>query len=265
MLYSGRVVREDLAPDPVLERRDDLAARGVVLRVCGKDEQHVQGEADGVAFDLDVAFLHDVEQPHLDLAGEVGQLVDGEDAAVRARQQSVVDGELVRQEVAAARGLDRIQVADHVGDGHVGGGQLLHVAAVPRDPLYRGPVSVLLQQLPAVLGDGVERIVVHLAPGEDGDLLVEQCRQRAQDAALRLTPQAEQDEVVARQNGVDHLRHHGILEPDYAGEDLLLRLEHADEVVPHLVLDGAEMHPGLAPFGVLEVGQSRGLGHGAPV
>src|SRR2546422_3600076 len=40
------------------------------------------------------------------------------------------------------------------------------------------------------------RSVVHLAPREDRDLLVEQRHQGAQDAALRLPPQAQQDEVV---------------------------------------------------------------------
>ena len=91
-------MRHDLAADAVLERRDDLAARRVVLGVGGEDQQHVQRQAHRKPFDLDVAFLHDVEQPHLDLAGQVGELVDGEDAAVGARQQAEVDRELVGQE-----------------------------------------------------------------------------------------------------------------------------------------------------------------------
>ena len=92
-----RVVRADLRADAVLERRDDLAARRVVLGVRGEDHQHVQRQADRIALDLHVAFLQDVEQAHLDLAGEVGQLVDGEDAAVGARQQAVVHRQLVAE------------------------------------------------------------------------------------------------------------------------------------------------------------------------
>jgi hypothetical protein len=96
-------VGADLAADAVLERGDDFAAGGVVFRVGGEDEQEVEGEADGEAFDLDIAFLHDVEQADLDLAGQVGQFVDGEDAAVGAGQQTVVNGEFVG-DVVALRG-----------------------------------------------------------------------------------------------------------------------------------------------------------------
>ena len=123
-------MRADFAADAVLERRDDLAARGVVLRVGGEHQHQVERQAHGVAFDLHVAFLHDVEQAHLDLAGQVGQFVDGEDAAIGARQQAVVDGELVGDVLPAARRLDGVDVADHVGDGDVGRGELLHVAVV---------------------------------------------------------------------------------------------------------------------------------------
>jgi len=40
------------------------------------------------SFDLHIAFLHDVEQRHLDLAGQIRQLIHRKDAAIRARQQS---------------------------------------------------------------------------------------------------------------------------------------------------------------------------------
>jgi hypothetical protein len=56
---------------------------------------HVERQPDRIALDLDVAFLQDVEQADLDLAGEIGQLVDREDAAVGARQQPVVHRQLV--------------------------------------------------------------------------------------------------------------------------------------------------------------------------
>ena len=107
VLAVGRVVRADLRADAVLQRRDDLAARRVVFRVGGEHHQQVERQADGIALNLDVAFLKDVEQADLDLAGEVGQLVDAEDAAVGARQQPVVNRQLVGQLQPAARRLDR--------------------------------------------------------------------------------------------------------------------------------------------------------------
>ena len=107
VLPRARVVGADLRPDPVLERGDDLAARRVVLRIGAEHQQHVQPQPHGIALDLDVAFLQDVEEPDLHLAREIRQLVDGEDAAVGARQQAVVHRQLVAQFAARACGLDR--------------------------------------------------------------------------------------------------------------------------------------------------------------
>ena len=75
-----RVVRADLGAEAVLQRRDDAAAVRVVLGVGRRDQHHVERQADLVAADLDVALLEHVEQADLDALGEVGQLVDGEDA-----------------------------------------------------------------------------------------------------------------------------------------------------------------------------------------
>ena len=122
-----RVVGADLGAEPVLERGDDAAAVGVVLGVGAGDHQHVQRQPQRVAADLDVALLHDVEHRHLDALGEVGQLVDRDDAAVRPRDQPVGDG-LGIAEAAALGDLDRVDVTDQVGDAGVRGGQLLGVA-----------------------------------------------------------------------------------------------------------------------------------------
>ncbi len=134
----------DLGADAVFEGGDDLAAGGVVLGVGGEDDGDVEREADGVALNLDVAFLHDVEESDLDLAGEIGDLVDGEDAAVGAGEEAVVHGELGAELLAGACGLDGIDVADEVGYGDVRGGELFDVAIVGGEP-----------------GDG--RVVAHLA------------------------------------------------------------------------------------------------------
>ena len=133
-----RVVRADLRAEPVLERRDDAAAVRVVLGVRRRDEHEVEREADLVAADLHVALLEHVEQTDLDPLGEVGQLVDREDPAVGARHEPVVDGELVG-EVAALGDLDRVDLADEVGDRRVGRGELLAEAALAVHPLDRAP------------------------------------------------------------------------------------------------------------------------------
>ena len=136
-----RVVGAHLGAEPVLERGDDPPAVRVVLGVGRGHEQHVQRQPQRVAADLDVALLHHVEQRHLDAFGQVGQLVDRDDAAVGARHQAVVDG-LGVAERAALGDLDRVDVADQVGDGGVGGGELLGVALVavpPGRPAGRRP------------------------------------------------------------------------------------------------------------------------------
>ena len=51
--------------------------------------------------------------------------------------------------------------------------------------------------------------------------LVEQRRQRAQDAGLRLAAQPEKNEVVARQDGVDDLGTDGVVVADDAGKQRL--------------------------------------------
>ena len=136
VLERPRVVGPDLRAEAILERRDDPAARRVVLGVGRGDHVEVERQADDEAADLDVALLEDVEQADLDPLGEVGQLVDRHDPAVGARDQAVVEGQLVGQ-VAALGDLDRVDLADQVGDRDVGRRQLLGVAPVARQPVDR--------------------------------------------------------------------------------------------------------------------------------
>src|SRR5580704_505815 len=107
-----RVVGANFRADAVFERGDDFSSSRVVFGICAEDDSNVERKTDGVALNLYVAFLHDVEQADLNFSGEVGKFVDGEDAAIGAGQQAVVDGELARQFVTAAGGLDGIDIAD---------------------------------------------------------------------------------------------------------------------------------------------------------
>ncbi len=239
---AGGVVRANLGSDPVLQRRDDLAARGVVLGIRGERHQHVERQPDRVALNLDVAFLQDVEQSDLDLAGEIGQLVDGENAAVRPRQQPVVHRQFAREVQARLRRLDRIDIADHVGDRHVGRRQLFDVAGVASEPCDRRVIALGRDPRDAPRADRGQRIVVDLAAGHDRDRLVEQRRERAQQARLRLAAQPEQNEVVARQQRVDELRNHRVVVADDAREEGLAGAELGDEVLPHFLVDAAPRH-----------------------
>ena len=88
-------MRHDLGADAILQRRNYFSARGVVFRVRREDQHHIQRQAYRVTFNLHVAFLHDVEKAHLNFAGQVRQFINGEDAAIRARQQSVMNRQFI--------------------------------------------------------------------------------------------------------------------------------------------------------------------------
>ena len=72
VLHVGRVVVDDLRVDAVLQRRDDVAAVGVVLGVGREHHAHVERDAQREAADLEVLLFEDVEQPHLDARRQVG-------------------------------------------------------------------------------------------------------------------------------------------------------------------------------------------------
>ena len=241
-----RVVGADLGAVAVLERRDDAAAVGVVLRVGGGDDEDVERQADAVAADLDVALFHDVEEADLDALGEVGQLVDAEDAAVGARDQAVVDRQLVG-EVAALGDLDRVDLADEVGDGDVGRGELLAVAAVAADPVDLGVVAVGVD---AGRGSGVQigsnGLSLISQPAMIGDLVVEEVDEGADEAGLGLAALAEEDDVLAGEDGVLELRDDGLFVADDAGEVVCLLLDALDEVLAHLLLHGERLVAGVA-------------------
>ena len=142
VLELGRVVGADLGAEAVLERGDDPAAVGVVLGVGAGHDEHVERQPQHVAADLDVALLHHVEHRDLDPLGEVGQLVDRDDAAVAARDQPEVDGLRVAER-AALGDLHRVDVADQVGDAGVRRGELLGVPLVAVPPRDRQVVAEL--------------------------------------------------------------------------------------------------------------------------
>jgi hypothetical protein len=67
----------------------------------------------------------------------------------------------------------------------------------------------------------VKRIVVHFRTRDYRQALVEEIGQLSNDTALRLAAQAEQDDVVTRQDRVDELRNDGVVVTNDAGEQFL--------------------------------------------
>ena len=121
--------------------------------------------------------------------------------------------------MSAAGGFDGIDVADEVGDGDVGCGEFLHVALVGGEIGDRSVVAVVSNFFTAAAADRSVGIVVDFATCQIGHVRIEKRRKRAQDAAFGLAAQTEQDEIVARENGVDDLRYDGIFVADDAGEN----------------------------------------------
>ena len=118
-------------------------------------------------------------------------------------------------EVAALGDLDRVDLADQVGDRGVGRGELLAEASVAVDPLDRGLVAPLgHEQSRACVRDRRVRVVVDLAAGDDRHPLVEQVGERADHAGLGLTALAEEDHVVTGEERVLELGQDGVLVPE---------------------------------------------------
>ena len=250
-----RVVGADLGPEPVLERGDDPASVGVVLRVRARHQHQVERQPERVTAHPDVALLEHVEQRHLDPLGQVGQLVEAEDAAVGARHHAEVDGLRV-PEGASLGHLDRVDVADQVAHAGVRGGKLLAVALAPVLPGDREFLALLLGEAAAAGADRRVRVVVDLAARDGRRPLVEQRADRADEAGLALPALAQQDDVVPGQQGPLDVREHGLVEPDDAREAFLPGAHPRQQVLSDLLLDRAidvTARPQLAQCGRLAV------------
>ena len=188
-LEGNRIVGSHFGADAVFQGSDDFSASGVVLGIGRKDHHHVQLETHGVAFDLDVPLLQNVEKPHLNLPGQVGKLVDGKQAPVGSGKQPVVDGQLVGEVEPAASGTDGVDVPDHIGNGHVRRGQLLHVAGFPGQKGDGRLISPLFHQGAAGAAVRPEGIVIDFAAGHDRNFLVQELGESPQDPGFGLAAQ----------------------------------------------------------------------------
>ena len=173
-----------------------------------------------------------------------GSSVDAEDASVGAGDEAEVDGQLVG-EVAALGDLDGVDLADKVGYGDVGRGQLLRVPLVAGEPVDLEVVALLGEARSAAEADRVEGVVVDLAAAHDGRLLVEEVHEASDDARLGLPALAEEDDVLAGEDGVLHLRHDRVIEAHDAGEERGALPHAGHQVLADLLADGQHAVSGL--------------------
>ncbi len=235
----ARVVGANLRAKTVLKWGHDAAAVGVVFGVGGCHDEHIERQSHLVPANLHIPLFHDVQHPDLYPFREIGELVQGENTAVRAGDHPVVDRQLIRQ-VATLGYTDRVHFADEIGDSDVRGGKLLAVTAVATEPLDGRGIALLIYFLLADGADRVEGIVVDLAALDNGHVLVEQVDQRPGDACLGLAPLAQEDDVLPGEDRVLNLGNDGILIANDAGKQLLTAADHANEVPAHLLIDGLD-------------------------
>ena len=130
-------------------------------------------------------------------------------------------------------------VADQIGDGHIGRRKLLHVAVRAREPDDRRRVAFGCNALPARAADRRVRVVVNFAPGDCGHVRVHEVYEAAKNARLGLAAKTEQDEMMLRKDGVDDLRNHGVVVAVYAGEERVALLHLAEQILTHFLPDRA--------------------------
>ena len=121
---------------------------------------------------------------------------------------------------------------------HIRRRELLAVTLVAADPFDLHVVAQFAHFVGAGFANRMKRIVVDLAIFDDRNVLVQQARQRPQNAALRLPAQAEQNEIMAREHRVAQLRNHRVFVADDAGENRFTLADLVNEIVAHLVFNG---------------------------
>ncbi len=87
---------QNLGINAILERRYQVAAVRVVFRVGREDDHQVERDPDVEASDLDIFFLHNVEEANLNARLQVRKLIDRKDTAIRARNNAEMNCTFMR-------------------------------------------------------------------------------------------------------------------------------------------------------------------------
>src|SRR5438094_1472848 len=232
----SRIVRANFRTNAVFQRRNDLPTRGVVLRIGAEYKGNVKRQAHRISLNLHITFLHDVEQTHLNFAGEIGQLIDGKNASIGARQQPVVHRQFAAEFMPAACSFNGIDIADQIRNRDIGSRQLFYVAILGSEISDGRAVAVLGDFLMAAAADGGIRVVMDLAGGDVRHLRGKQRCKGAKDPAFCLSTQAQQTEIVARENSVDDLRYDSVFIPHNSRKKRATLAQFADKIVAELIL-----------------------------
>ncbi len=133
--------------------------------------------------------------------------------------------------------LHRVDVADQVGDRGVGCRQLLHISFVAVLPRHREGVAQLGGTADGGVRDGLVGMLGQLGAVDHGRPLVEEPRQRAQEARLALASLAQQDDVVSGDQRALQLRDHRRLEAVQARPRVRPRAQLHQQIVAELGAD----------------------------
>jgi len=193
---------DDLRSDAVLERSDDL--RGPCSPRGWREQRAPRPvQADRVAFDLDIPPLHDVEQAHWIFPARSGSSLNREDAPVRPGQgpKCIVSSSDSSDRAPPLMGSTS---ADDVGDGE-SAWRAFSTKRTAGSQAIGVPAPCSGHELAPELRDRRERVVVHLAPARIG-ISSSSSVTSWRGCGSFACPAGQQDEVVARQDGVHELR-----------------------------------------------------------
>jgi len=155
-----------------------------------------------------------------------------------------VNCQFVAQIAPRASCFDGVHVAEDVCNRDVRRGEFFHEARVARQPCDWCGVAAIGNQVPAGTAQRREWIVVNLASGNVGNFHVQEINQAAQDAALGLASQTQEDEIMTPQNRIGDLRQNGILISMNAGKKRLSGLELLQKVRAEFSLTVRRVAPG---------------------
>ena len=140
-------------------------------------------------------------------------------------------------EVAPFGNLDRIDFADQIRDRNVGRRELFGVAMVAADPRNLECVALLHLEAATALANRRRWIVVDLASLDRRHVLIEEQRERPDDARLGLAALAEEHHMMAGEHAIFDFGQHGLIVADDARHDALLVAQAYQQVVAHLDSD----------------------------
>ena len=166
---------------------------------------------------------------------QVGELVDAEDAAIGARHDAEMHHLRIGQRQAPGRCLDRIDVAEQIGDRDIRRRQFLVITLLTREPVDGGVVALLFDHAQARHRDRCQRVVIQLRATDHGNGVIEELGDRTQKAGLRLAAQAEKDHVVTGEHGVDEAGDDRAVVAQNAGKKALAAAQSRDQVGANLL------------------------------